>query len=71
MPKILVVEDEEVLRNLYKELLEMKGYSVETSNEGDTALAYLKDNRKPDLILLDVNMPKMDGVEFLKIIKKF
>ena len=34
MPRILVIEDEELLRNLYSELLEMKGYHVETANDG-------------------------------------
>lgn len=69
MPRILVIEDEELLRNLYSELLEMKGFHVETADDGKTALEHLNETRKPDLILLDLNMPEMDGVEFLKIIK--
>ncbi len=69
MPRILVIEDEELLRNLYTELLEMKGYHVETANDGKIALEKLNETRKPDLILLDINMPHMDGVEFLRIIK--
>ena len=69
MPRMLVIEDEELLRNLYSELLEMKGFHVETSVDGKTALENLNDTRKPDLILLDINMPEMDGIEFLKIIK--
>ncbi len=69
MPRILIVEDEELLRNLYSELLEMKGFQVEASNDGKTALEHLNDTRKPDLILLDINMPEMDGVEFLRVIK--
>ena len=69
MPRILVIEDEELLRNLYSELLEMKGYTVETADDGNGALNYLEENRKPELILLDINMPHMDGVDFLKRIK--
>ena len=69
MPRILVIEDEELLRNLYSELLEMKGFQVETAADGKTALEHLNDTRKPDLILLDINMPEMDGVEFLRVIK--
>lgn len=68
MPKILVVEDEEILRNLYKELLEMKGYIVNTAEDGKRGLEFLE-NMRVDLILLDVNMPELDGEEFLKIIK--
>jgi len=69
MPRILVIEDEELLRNLYSGLLEMKGYHVETANDGKIALEQLNETRKPDLILLDINMPHMDGVEILRIIK--
>ena len=69
MPRMLIIEDEEILRNLYSELLEMKGFHVETANDGKTALEQLNEIRKPDLILLDINMPEMDGIEFLKIIK--
>lgn len=68
MTKILVIEDEELLRHLYSELLEMKGYDVATAEEGKSAIAYLNQNANPDLILLDINMPQMDGVEFLRII---
>ncbi|MGI9554174.1 MAG: response regulator [Thermodesulfobacteriota bacterium] len=65
MARILVIEDEELLRNLYSELLEMKGFKVDTSTDGQQALEFLKDT-KPDLMLLDVNMPNIDGVEFLR-----
>ena len=65
MARILVIEDEELLRNLYAELLEMKGFKVDTSTDGQHALDFLEE-KKPDLMLLDVNMPNLDGVEFLK-----
>ena len=68
MAKILIVEDEELVRKLYTELLEMKGYKVETAENGHKALDYLSDKR-PDMILLDINMPELDGKEFLKIKK--
>jgi len=69
MPRMLIIEDEELLRNLYSELLEMKGFHVDTAIDGKTALEQLNEIRKPDLILLDINMPEMDGIEFLRIIK--
>ena len=68
MARILVIEDEELLRNLYAELLEMKGYKVDTSSDGQNAIEFLEEI-KPDLMLLDVNMPNLDGVEFLRKIK--
>ena len=69
MPKMLIIEDEELLRNLYSELLEMKGFNIETATDGKSALDVLSERRRPDLILLDINMPEMDGIEFLKILK--
>ena len=45
----------------------MKGYKVETAENGHKALDYLSDKR-PDMILLDMNMPELNGKEFLKII---
>ena len=68
MTRILVIEDEELLRNLYCELLEMKGFTVYKSIDGQDALNILEES-KPDLILLDINMPKLDGIEFLKRVK--
>ena len=68
MPMILIVEDEEQVRQLYAKFLEKKGYKVETAENGQKALDFLSDNR-PDLILLDMNMPELNGKEFLKIIK--
>ena len=65
---ILIVEDEEQVRQLYAKFLEKKGYKVETAENGQKALDFLSDNR-PDLILLDMNMPELNGKEFLKIIK--
>ena len=68
MTKILIVEDERVLCDTYRQILELKNYEVETSYNGEEALAIL-DEHQPDLILLDINMPKVDGIEFLERIK--
>ena len=68
MAKILVVEDEELLNNLYSELLEMKGHKVYNSYNGQDALSFLEENI-PDLILLDINMSVTDGVKFLEHIR--
>ena len=67
MQRILIVEDEELVRELYSEFLEKKGYDVETAENGQEALDCLSENR-PDLILLDINMPKVNGKQLLKII---
>ncbi len=70
MKKILVVEDEEGLRLLYQEELEAEGYEVITARNGKEAIQELERDR-PDLIILDIVMPVMDGMEALgKIVGK-
>jgi len=62
--KILVVEDEESLRLLYEEELKSEGYEVLTAVNGREAIELLETG-KPDLIILDIVMPVMDGMEAL------
>lgn len=62
---ILVVEDEPELAEIYKVLLTQDGYNVTVVHNGKDALKHTADN-SPDLILLDLRMPIMDGVEFLE-----
>jgi CheY-like chemotaxis protein len=68
MPKrlhILVVEDDQDLRDTLTEALEQEGYAVTPARDGVEALSQLKSLRqRPDLILLDLQMPNMNGVEF-------
>jgi CheY-like chemotaxis protein len=62
--KILLVEDEEGLRLLYQQELEEEGYRVLTAKNGKEAIQRLQEE-KPDLIILDIVMPVMDGIETL------
>ncbi len=62
--RILIVEDEEPLRFLYEEELKKEGYEVLTACNGKEALLRLE-AEKPDLIVLDIVMPVMDGMEAL------
>jgi two-component system response regulator (stage 0 sporulation protein F) len=62
--KILVVEDEENLRLLYEEELNAEGYDVVTAGNGKEALRQVEKVR-PDLVVLDIVMPVMDGMEAL------
>jgi len=62
--KILVVEDEEGLRLLYEEELKAEGYEVLTARNGREAIQRLEEG-KPDLIILDIVMPIMNGMETL------
>ena len=67
--RILVVDDEEGLRLLYKEELEEEGAEVELAASGEEALEKLEKN-SIDLVLLDIKMPGMDGVEVLRRVKE-
>lgn len=65
MKKILIVEDHKGLREAYKMLLERNGYEVEVANDGQLGLDKAT-TQTYSLILLDMLMPNMGGIEFLK-----
>ena len=67
--KILVVEDEKVLNSAYKTILEKTGHEVEIAFDGEEALSVL-DQFLPDVILLDLKMPNLDGLGFLRAYEK-
>ncbi len=69
VPKLLVVDDEEDLQQLLRAMLERRGYEVLSASGGLHAIRLLYHER-PDLILLDVMMPGMDGWETLKRIRE-
>ena len=64
-PLILLIEDEEDIRDAVSTLLEMEGYRVEQCVHGEDAWAWLSSHERPDLVLLDLMMPVMDGQSFL------
>src|SRR5215831_7648303 len=64
--KILVVDDEPSIRKVLQTLLEVDGYRVDTVPSGREALEHIADGKRPDLIILDVLMPEMDGLETLR-----
>lgn len=68
MPTILIVDDEERVCHMLSEFLSRKGYEVCTALSGEEALR-LVEQRPPDLILLDVKMPGLDGLQTLARIK--
>ena len=70
MYKLLVVEDEEILREAYRVILQTQGYDVSVAPDGDKALSLCKEIEY-DLILLDLMMPRVDGVMFLERYAKY
>lgn len=63
---ILIVDDDDLLSEMLKMILELEGYAVATAPNGADGLELVKE-RKFDLIILDLVMPKMDGVKFLRV----
>ena len=68
MAKILIIDDEEYIRELLSYNLKKEGFIVESAENGETGLAILS-NFKPQLVLLDVMMPGMDGIEVCEAIR--
>jgi CheY-like chemotaxis protein len=69
MKKILVADDEMAIRLLYSEELKEEGYEVYTASNGREALEII-DKTPLDLVILDIKMPEMDGIEALRQIKE-
>jgi two-component system chemotaxis response regulator CheY len=66
MPKVLVVEDSNVLQMYYRQIFaKLPGYHVTLTKNGRQALDHIASNGMPDVVVLDINMPVMDGLEFL------
>lgn len=66
---ILVVDDEEHIRLLYKEEFEEEGYNILLAGSGEDALAQVENNL-PDLVMLDIKMPGIDGITLARKIKE-
>lgn len=69
MAKILIVDDDALLVRMYQKKFENDGYGVITADDGDAALTKISES-KPDLILLDIMMPKVNGLQLLAILKE-
>ena len=65
-PLVLVVDDDDDLREVLSEILDARGYAVDTAPDGAAALARLRGGLAPAIILLDLRMPRMSGWEFCR-----
>ena len=69
-PKIMVVDDEEGVISTFVDFLNEAGFDATGYTDAQEALAVLE-NFSPDLILLDIMMPKVDGYEFCRLVKQY
>ena len=66
--RILIVEDDQFLREFYQELLQSEGYNVDIAADGEAGLKKIQENEF-DLVMLDIMMPKLDGLQVLRELK--
>ena len=67
--KIILVEDDKFLSRMYKTKLDMEGFEVHTAFDGKTGLAMIQ-KESPDVLLLDIILPKLEGWDIIKQMKK-
>ncbi len=71
MKRILIADDEEALQRLYKEEFDEEGYEVLLASTGKEVVSLLEDPAHlPDLIVMDIRMPEMNGIDTLRAIKE-
>jgi CheY-like chemotaxis protein len=68
--KVMIVDDDQFLLNMYSMKFKNSGYEVDTAVGGQEAINKIKEGAKPDILLLDMVMPVMDGMELLRIIQR-
>jgi DNA-binding response OmpR family regulator len=68
--RLLIIDDSPDIRDTLRDFFEMNGYRVQTAMDGEEGLATLLEEETPDLVILDVHMPRLDGFTFLKEMKR-
>jgi CheY-like chemotaxis protein len=68
MKKVLIIEDDQIIANVYRNKLVVEGYQAECAADGETGLEVMR-NLHPDTIILDLMLPKMSGIEVIKAIR--
>ncbi len=69
MPTILIVEDEPMISDIYQKKFQNQGFDVLTAVSGEQALETIKKQKKVDVVLLDLLIPKMDGFEVIRSLR--
>lgn len=68
-PKVLIIDDDKFLIDMYSLKFTKKGYEVNTAMNGSDAISKLKDDYVPDVVVCDIIMPVMDGLKFLETMR--
>jgi len=68
--RVLVVDDERAVRDSLRRALELEGYDVDLAGDGEEALERLGENGEPDAVILDILMPKIDGLEVCRRLRR-
>ncbi len=69
MPDLLLIEDDSELREVIREAVEIGGYSVTVARDGEEGLALLREGLQPTVIMCDIVLPRMNGLDFLSRIR--
>ncbi|HUW21403.1 MAG TPA: response regulator [Candidatus Bathyarchaeia archaeon] len=69
MKKILIVEDDQFIRDIYEEVLKDEGYQITCASDGQKGYEEMK-KKSYDLVLLDIMLPKLDGIDILQKLQK-
>ncbi len=70
MKSVFIVDDSTTMLMSLKSTLEISGFKVETASDGEQALGKIQSGLKPDLIITDINMPKLDGLGLIREARK-
>ena len=68
--RVLIVDDSATMLMSLKGTLEISGFAVATASDGEQAMTKLRTGYKPDLIITDINMPRMDGISLIREARK-
>jgi two-component system chemotaxis response regulator CheY len=70
MKRVFLVDDSATMLMSLRSTLEISGFEVETASDGELALGRIQGGYKPDLIITDINMPRLDGIGLIREVRK-
>lgn len=68
--RILVVDDSDEMQDLYQAVLQVQGYEIVQARDGEEGMAVLNEGPPPDLVVLDISMPRLSGWDVLRLVRE-